>query len=592
MRILFLLTLYLFVSQSFAQTDTTESKSSIAKKALEEGLSLIKRSNRDSTLVEKSEEKFIPFENKIIREIYIENVGFEKAVFSTEKPITKKIGRLANNLHTNTRDKTIRQHLFIRKNERVNPYKIADNERLIREKDFILDSRIVITPVEGTDSVDITIVTRDVFSIGASAGGSFPSAPEIGFYDANIDGRGQRFQVNFLFDQDRNPKTGLGLSYLKSSFLGSFVDIELFYTQLNEGLSRGEEIEYATGFRFNRPLISPYSRLAGGGEWSRNWSKNIYSRPDSSFLDYSYNVSDIWLGYNFGINKKETNRKRSFLALRLFEGFYTKSPENEGILRDRVYSNSTGILGSYTFYETDYFKTQYILGFGRTEDVPVGNSLTTTLGHISILSTDRPYAGVELKRSAAFKSGAFYQLEVAGSSYFRNSGFEDAVASANFTFYTQAFQMGKFKLRNVARLGHSELFNIFSNDWLQLDPSILAGLRTRQYEATSRTVFSISSTLYTPWSVLGFRIAPFSEYGWARMKCESCEKKINYFMSVSAGMRIRNENLIFGTMELKVSYLPQDEFGESRFKFTFRQNLRFRRTEQLVYAPSIFSYNN
>ena len=350
------------------QKDST--KTSISEKAIEEGLKLITRSPRDSVLVENSTERFMPYEGKIIRNIYIESIGFEKSIYGNEKPITQKIGRTANKLHTNTREKTIRQHLFIHPDDRLNPYKLGDNERFLRNTDFILESRFVITPIDDSDSVDITIVTRDVFSIGLSAGGSFPSAPKFNLYDANLDGRGQRVELNFLFDQDRKPKTGFGASFKKSSFLGIFADLEFFYTQLNSGISYGEETEYATGIIVERQLVSPYSRMAGGVQLSKNWSRNVYSRPDSAFLDYSYDLVDVWAGYNFGAKKKIQDRNRAFLALRVFDGYYTKQPDLEGLNQNRIYNNASGVLAEMTFYRRDFFKTQYIYGFGRTEDVP------------------------------------------------------------------------------------------------------------------------------------------------------------------------------------------------------------------------------
>jgi len=162
-----------------------------------------------------------------------------------------------------------------------------------------------------SDSVDVRVVTRDVFSISGIGGGSFPTAPRFSLYDANLGGKGERIQLNFLIDKDRSPRTGFGASFRQSSFLGSFVDLEVFFSQLNTGISQGHEIEYTTGIRLDRILVSPYSRLAGGAQLSKNWSRNVYSKPDSLFLNYSYNLADIWAGYNIGA-KKVQSRKRAF----------------------------------------------------------------------------------------------------------------------------------------------------------------------------------------------------------------------------------------------------------------------------------------
>jgi hypothetical protein len=75
------------------------------------------------------------------------------------------------------------------------------------------------------------------------------------------------------------------------------------------------------------------------------------------------------------------------------------------------------------------------------------------------------------------------------------------------------------------------------------------------------------------------------------MTCNSCEEKNKIFTGISGGVRIRNENLIFGTMELRATYIPNDESGNSKFAFSFRQNLRFQRSDAFVMAPSLIRYN-
>jgi len=587
--ILFILSI-LFSLQCYSQDQKDSTKTTITQKALEKGLKLISRGVEDSVLVENSRERFLPYAGMIIRNIYVQSIGFEKSIYGTEKPIKQQIGRTANKLHINTHEKTIRQHLFIRPNEPLNPYKLGDNERFLRDTDFILDSRVIVTPIEDSDSVDITIVTRDVFSIGLTAGGSFPSAPKFNLYDANLDGRGQRIEFNFLVDQDRNPKTGYGASFKKSSFLGSFADLEVFYSQLNAGISTGDETEYATGILIDRKLVSPYSRMAGGAQWSKNWSRNVYSKPDSIFLDYSYNLADLWAGYNFGAKKIQA-RKRVFLAVRIFDGYYTKNPDSEESINDRIYNNTSGGLSAITFYKRNFFKTQYIYGFGRTEDVPYGYSFTTTAGLVKQLRTQRPYAGIKLEYDGFLNSGSFYELILNTASYFRNSSFEDAIVSSNISYFTEAFTIGNFKIRNSLTLSFTKIFNPFANDLLEIDSSIIPGLGVRELEASQRNSLGLESTIFTPWSILGFRIAPFTSFNWAMMVCKTCEKRNNNFTSISMGMRIRNENLIFGIIELKATYIPNDESGNSGVGFSFRRNLRFKKSDSFVTVPSLIRYN-
>ncbi len=585
-----LLILSCMSEELLAQTGNDTSTTSITQRALEKGKDFITRSNRDTVLVEKAEEKFIPFEGRIIRNIHVETVGFEFSIYGEEKPIVQKIGRFANKLHTNTREKTIRQHLFIKPNQRLNPYKLGDNERYLRDQNFILESRIIVTPILDTDSVDLTVVTRDIFSIGGSVGGSFPNAPLFKVYDANVDGRAQGFEFDLLFDVDRSPKTGIAVAYSKSSILGSFADLLIYYTQINTGLSIGEEEEFATGFSLERPLVSPYSRLAGGAGWSQNWSKNVNSRPDSLFMDYKYNVLNLWGGYNFGADKAVQDRSRKFLALRVFDGYFIDQPEHENALDKSRYYNSQGILAEFTMYEQDFFKTQYVYGFGRTEDIPSGYNLSATAGMTKTSGYERPYGDINLNYKAAFTSGSFYEVLINAAGYFR-SGPEDVVIQTGGTFYSQAFSLGRYKIRNSGTLLYTQLFNRLTNDWLTIRGNTIPGLRVEEVDATQRVSLGFESSLFTPWSLIGFRIAPFSSFYWAKLKCPTCGDKYQNFTGISLGMRIRNENLIFGTLEIKGTFIPKDDEGQSKFAFSFRKNLRFRKSDIFVTAPNLIVYN-
>lgn len=574
-----------------AQTKSDSSKISVAQKALQEGLNLISRNPNDSVKNERNEDRFQEYSGRIIRNIYIESAGFEVSIYGTEKKIIQRVGNLANNFHTNTRQKTIRQHLFFKANQELNPYKLGDNERYLRSQDFILESRIIVSPVHGTDSVDISVVTRDVFSLGAQLGGSIPTAPKFQFYDANLAGTGQQFKVDLHYDPDRLPKMGFGLHYLKSSILGSLVDLELSYSQLNKGVSFGDENEYSINLALERPLVSPYSRLAGGFLISHNWSKNSFNKPDSSYLDYRYNVLNAWVGYNFGAKKEIQDRRREFLAIRYFDGTFVKTPYQDHFIRQNRYTSERGFLAEFTVYEKNYFKTRYVYGFGRTEDQPYGYAVAITSGYIRSEDSNRPYTGIKLNYSNIKGRGGFYEGNLNLGSYFQNRKPEDALLQANWRYFSPAYSLGRFKLRTGFMLGYSRIFNRKFSDWMEISSNYIPGLKVISLAAKKRNHAEVETRLYTPWAPLGFRLAPFASAQVAALYCTTCEERANRYYGFSAGLRTRNENLIFGTIDLKFTLIPRDELGESKFSIRLRQNLRIRDDNNFVKAPSIIQYN-
>jgi hypothetical protein len=57
-------------------------------------------------------------------------------------------------------------------------------------------------------------------------------------------------------------------------------------------------------------------------------------------------------------------------------------------------------------------------------------------------------------------------------------------------------------------------------------------------------------------------------------------------VGLNGGLRTRNENLIFGTMELRFTFIPDDGKGKNQFGFSFRQNLQIRNATNFIAAPS------
>jgi hypothetical protein len=586
-------------------------KTSPTKKVLRQGIKLISTTPKDTVKNDKSENPYQPYSGKIIRSIRTETIGFEKSIYDTAKKVKKVVADVSNFLHVNTRTRTILNHLFIKENEPLNPHKLADNERFLRDKDFILDSRIIPDSVPGTDSVDLIVVTRDVFSIGGTAGGSPPSSIEFSIYDANLSGRGQRLEYFSLLEQDRYPFYGFGLLFSQSSIFGSLANLELMYTQINSGRSVGKENEYAIMTKLNRPLVSPYSRLAGGLELSRNWSENVYNEADSTFLKYDYSVFDAWVGYNFGIKRAFHNRNRQFLSLRYADGVYGDTPEQPEYKVQPRYNDQSGLMSEFTFYRQNFFRTRYVFGFGRTEDIPTGISTSVTAGLIrfggtyrlirdsisgniefdSSGSVERPYGAYKFAYAVANRKGNFYQATFQASTFVNDGDFEDVILHINGRYVTRAMQVGGSKLRNYVSLTYSQINNPKTQEYMKIPNSIIPGFSSDSVFAEKRFVTHLESALYLPGQLLGFRFAPFLAVDIVALDCTICISDQDVYYGLSGGIRTRNENLIFGTMELKITYIPQNEFGESKINFGFKQNLRVKNSGSFVRAPSLIKYN-
>lgn len=126
---------------------------------------------------------------------------------------------------------------------------------------------------------------------------------------------------------------------------------------------------------------------------------------------------------------------------------------------------------------------------------------------------------------------------------------------------------------------------------MKISNVIIPGFSSDSIFAEKRLATHLESALYLPFQLLGFRFAPFAAIDMVAIDCALCPSDETIYYGLSGGVRTRNENLIFGTMEIKVTYIPQNEFGESKINFGFKQNLRVKNSGSFVRAPSLIKYN-
>ncbi len=541
----------------------------------------------------KSEEAFVPYEGKIIRRIIFRHIDFQKTVYDTTKNIKNTITKIGNKLHSRTKQWVIQDNLFIRENKPLNPYKLADNERHLRDLDFILDAKFYVIPIKNTkDSVDVVVLTRDVFSIGGIINPTSTSRTKLRLYDANLLGWGQRLQFNGLIEPNRDPDFNYEFLYRKNNIAGSFIDATVGYTQLNTGSSYGEENEKAYYIRLNRPLVSPYTRYAGGMELSRNWSNNFFNLNDSLFRDYRYVINDFWVGYNIGANSITRDRNRHFVAIRAFDQHFTRVPFQSREQQRPLYNDQTFVLGSITFFKQNFYTARYIYGFGRTEDVPYGHNISLITGWARQRGLQRPYFGLEAEKSFVSRLGEFYTVGVRTGGFTRN-GLEDAIVLLSGSLTSRLIPQGAFLFRQSFNLDYSRIYKQRTSIPLDINNEFgLQYFRADSLWGTKRFHINTETLAFTPWNLLGFRFAPFG-FGEMAMISDNDQSIFHEkpYFGFGGGIRTRNENLIFGTVELRIIYYPRTIEDLSSVNIRVTSNLRVKYSAGFVKAPAFVRYN-
>ncbi len=585
------------LAQEPDKSDTTRSIIDIVKdsKVSRELLNVISRTPPEEGVFNlKSEEIFLPFQDKFIRHIIINHVGFDKSITDTTRNIKNFSIRVANALHKNSKEWLIREHLLFHEKKQLNAYTLADNERFLRDLDFIVDARIHVVPLASTeDSVDVLVVTRDVFSIGGRLSPRSTNKFSFRIYDVNVLGAGQRMQLNGLYDHDREPPFGSEFYYRKSSVAGTLINVTVGYTQLNTGSSYGDEDENAYYLRLDRPLVSAYSRFAGGLELSRNWSQNFYQEADSIFKTYRYNVSDAWIGYNLGVRHNNESRNRRFVSARYFNQEFVRQPDQPYEQTNPAFNSRTAFLGAITLFKQEFYKTQYVFGFGRTEDVPYGHTYSLLAGYQSLLGLKRAYIGFDADKSFVRREGNFYTFSLRVGAFPYAGSLEDATILLSGQLFSKLEHYRKFMIRRTINADFTYLINQTTNTLLDINGNYgLEGFSADSVLGTKRLHGRYEMILFTPWKILGFHFAPivFVDVAFIAPKSKFIFSQKPH-AGIGAGVRTRNENLVFGTIELKFFYYPRHIEDIANFKVSVLTNLRIKYSASFVRAPSFIIYN-
>jgi hypothetical protein len=550
-----------------------------------------------TTLNTKSESPFKPYEGKVIRHIYIHNYGFEQTFTDTTKRLQYFGTQVLNQLHRKTKDWVIRNSLFIKENSKLSAYKLADNERLIRSLNYVQDARILVNYLpDNPDSVDLVVVVKDLFSIGGAIGGLSPGSIRGNVSDANALGLGQKVLLGMFLEQNRNPHFGYQLLYSKSNINNTFVNATISYSQINDDIKDGSPDERTWFASLDRPLYAPYAHLAGNITVGQHESFNVYSRPDSLFYKYRFRVRDAWVGWNLGSEKFLSNtavRDRRFLSIRYFNDHFYIVPEQIGKDFNFRFNDRQGVLGQFTVFRQDFYKTNYIYGFGTTEDVPYGYNVAFTGGWYKQLYLERPYAGVDANRYIATKKGDFIQYFLRSGAFLNGSHIQDASVLIGSSIYSRLFMLNRLRLRQYFNFSYTRQFNRLGIDPLTIDN--LFGLRYFSGDSTfgyQRITLHSETTLFLNFKILGFKFAPFA-FGDLSLLTPEQESfsKSSLYHGIGAGMRTRNENLVFQTIEFRFAYFPRHTEQNNSFKIMITTGIQFRYNNNYVKAPDIVQLN-
>ncbi|MGX5817851.1 hypothetical protein ACWKWU_06630 [Chitinophaga lutea] len=556
-------------------------------------------STDDSSMI-RSEQGFLPYAGKPIRHIRYRKVAVfgPRNINDTAFTTSMKLIHLANRLHFDSQEWMLRQSLFFREKDTVNAYELADNERYLRNRPFLTDARIIVLETKEGDSVDIMVVTKDIFEYGFDLRELTPTAAAARVFSNNLFGAGQALSVGFRWQNEFAARPwGTQASYTKYNLLGSFTDVTVGYSTLNTQIPLDSGVYEGSYFvSANRPLYRTSARVAGGVSFARNFSINVRGFPDSIFRDYAYKQFDVWGGYSF-LNRIDRNGdydKKANLALlfRYNNLAFDKHPSQERFKEDPLYNDRHYYLGQLLLFKQEFFKTNNFFGFGRTEDIPYGYNAAASAGWENWNDRRRFYTALEGQKYWHTRAKGLLSLNAGVGSFWREGVSEDLVIHANVSYYSRLMNLWK---------GHWRLF--LSADYLgnpnnyfyrPLSINYEFGLwpyRDTKISGYHRLNLRSEGVYYSPWKIYGFKFNFFTSVEASQLSHQNQYLVENpIYPAIGLGVRIRNENLALNTLKAAGYWLPGAPPGQRGFFFEVTTVVDLRFDIYGMRAPSFLQF--
>ena len=585
-------------SPLFAQEDTANIKD---KKNLI--YKVIDSFRKDSTEIdqanelERNDKAYTKYEGLIIRNIEIQRLTFGTRSDDTTQKLTTTLINIANKVHYLTKNNVIKRNLFFKENEQIQPFLFADNARFLRQLPYLQDAEIIVKQLpSGSDSADILVIVKDVFSLGGAIGSLGLKNTQLEIREDNFAGSGNALVFNGLYDEKRKNNFGFGGEYNRRNIGGSFIDGKIGYLGF-DNTKPGPKNENNYYFNLAKPLINRYMNWTYEFDASYISTHNLYVSDSVYKADYHFRNSNIeaWAGYNIRAkeftSEEEKNDLRKIIGVRFINNQFQEKPDQLNNQNNWRYADLLGVLGTVTFYRQNFYKTQYIYGFGRNEDIPEGLLMSITSGYTIKENRSRPFIGFNYERYRYNKRNNYLSYIFRAEGYLNKKTIEDINLLAAVSYFDKLKPIGtKWKQRFFLNLDVAQQINTEINEPLFVNSKFgLPEFRIGDIGGSMRATAKAESVFFSPWSLAAFRFAPFVFTHINVFTPYTQAAKI--YPSLGGGIRTRNESFIFGTIELKGYYFPRKNYYNEHYNIEISTNVIFQYNKQFVKKPSFIEIN-
>lgn len=537
---------------------------------------------------ELSEMRFITSQGKTIKKTQLQHLDvFGTNINDTSIHSTNKYLTSANKVHIHTRPWVKRKNLTFKEGDKVNPSDLVNSERLLRRLDYIKDARIFVDNQggRGAKRAKVIVVTKDVFPYNVLLSTNNNNSGVWGLSNINIAGIGHELEYNYIREG------GSEFFYRVRNIGGTFIDSELIYAN---NLFRS-----GYGGNLDRQFVTQKTKYAGGFELSSFKFSDLDFDENTEEINrffYDRYFRDIWVGRALATNIKSSLLGFNSKANVVISGRISKedfsngpitTPDTNFFLHDK-----RNFLIGIGLQSRQYYKDKFVISYGRTEDIPTGSSLGIVMGYQSAEFQNRYYLEFNYARGGYLNDFGYLNGILSLGEFFGSDGLTDGIMKIELDYFTRLYPFGQFKFRQFINITYTQALRPQEDILLRNQRDLgIRGASLFFLKTTGLFNIKFESLLFTPINFVGFRMATFAFLDASiSTNDKSSTTNTEVYSGMGVGIRLRNDNLAFSTIQLRFGYYPSVPQNANNYNYNVATSTNLNIRDFDFKEPEILSF--
>lgn len=490
------------------------------------------------------------FEGRKIASIrFVRLEPFGSSIHDTTKISSHWIEKTGNSLHMNTSRIKLRNHLLFQAGDPVNPLLMAENEKLMRDLNYIEDVMFRLEPNrERPEEVDVTVISKDKFEYAVNLNINADNS-DIQFVNENMFGLGHRLTLGFAQKNEYLPEMGIYSSYQVQNILGQFINASVGYSDTY--------LKKDWNFSVDKKFLTSLEENAGGFSLD-NVSKFNYIAEDHPIeLDttVAYLATDAWFIHAFPMSKNMLDK--TLVSFRYYHQKFDRTAE-DSFGESEFLRNHDFFLTGVTWARRKLYKNNQVYGYGVTEDIPYGYYYEIKTGLDKSQFGTWPYFGFSLSRSTIGKEGSYYSGKLAMDGFLDEGSVKQGTILLSGDYFSKKRFVFNDPWRGFVKMELLSGINRLEEEYITIDGRF--GIRdfyTSNIKGKNRFKINLEAVRYLKWNFYGFR---FTHYYYTDLAFLSDRLRnlfsTDFYAGLGTGLRIYNESLLFKIIDIRLSWFP------------------------------------